>query len=103
MLKILKVEIQSRILSKRLFHKSKSYSKTSSIIENQHESHLKILEQQVKKLRIYDEIDLMPADLDWNYLLNEENLSKIEKNCQIRKSNGDIKALVRFPLVNEKD
>ena len=48
----------------------------------------------MKKLRIYDEIDLLPADLDWSYLLNEENLLEIEKNNQKRKGNGDIRNLV---------
>ncbi len=50
----------------------------------------------IDNLRIYDEIDLLPAELDWNYLLDAKNLKHIEENNIIRKGVGDIYAVVRF-------
>jgi hypothetical protein len=93
MLNILKYGIKNRSFSNNLIKVSKKYLKTNSS-ENLTESTIKYLEENVKKLRIYDEIDLLPADLDWSYLLNEENLLEIEKNNQKRKGNGDIRNLV---------
>lgn len=60
---------------------------------------VKLVEECVKKLRIYDEIDLLPADLDWNYLLDEKNLNEIEKSINNRKAHGNIKSL--HELYNE--
>ena len=93
MLNILKYGIKNRSFSNNLIKVSQKYLKTNSS-ENLTESTIKYLEENVKKLRIYDEIDLLPADLDWSYLLNEENLLEIEKNNQKRKGNGDIRNLV---------
>ena len=50
----------------------------------------------IDNLKIYDEIDLLPAELDWNYLLDVKNLKYIEENNKIRKGVGDIYAVVRF-------
>jgi seryl-tRNA synthetase len=60
---------------------------------------IKLVEECVKKLRIYDEIDLLPADLDWNHLLDKKNLNKIEENVKSRKAHGNIKTL--HELYNE--
>jgi hypothetical protein len=91
MLNILKFGIKNRSFSNNLIKVSKKYLKTNS---SENLTTIKYLEENVKKLRIYDEIDLLPADLDWSYLLNEENLLEIEKNNQKRKGNGDIRNLV---------
>ena len=48
----------------------------------------------IENLRIYDEIDLLPAELDWNYLLDVKNLKHIEENNKIRKGVGDIYTVV---------
>ncbi len=50
----------------------------------------------IKHLRIYDEIDLYPADLDWDYLLDEGNIFKIEQNNLNRKGIGNIRKVVSF-------
>ena len=95
MLKNFIVGITNRGFNYKLIRIDKKYFRISSIFcESLNESTVKFIEENVKKLRIYDEIDLLPANLDWNYLLNEKNFSKIEKNNQNRKGNGDIKALV---------
>lgn len=59
-----------------------------------HPDCIKIIEEGVKKLRIYYEIDLLPADLNWNYLLDENNLKTIDSNNSNRKGTGDIKTVV---------
>ena len=56
--------------------------------------YLKKIEDGIKKLRIYEEIDLPAADLDWLYLLNEKNIAKINENKVNRKANGDILKVV---------
>ena len=92
MLKILKFGIKNQSFFDKI---SRKHFNTSSILSKiPEESSLEFLEKSVKNLRIYDEIDLSPADMDWNYLLNENNISAIEKNIQKRKGNGDIKTLV---------
>ena len=48
----------------------------------------------IKHLRICDEIDLLPADLDWEYLLNKKNIEQIEQNNLNKKGVGDIKKVV---------
>jgi hypothetical protein len=52
--------------------------------------YIKKIQDGVKKLRIFDEIDLFAADLNWPYLLDEKNLNKINENKLNRKANGDI-------------
>ena len=92
MLKILKIGIKNQTFFDKI---SRKHFNTSSVfLKIPEESSLKFLEKSVKNLRIYDEIDLSPADMDWNYLLNENNVSAIEENIQKRKGNGDIKTLV---------
>lgn len=44
----------------------------------------------IKHLRIYDEIDLAPADLNWEYLLDKKNLKEIKENSKARKGIGNI-------------
>ena len=53
----------------------------------------------IKHLRIYEEIDLFPADLDWDYLLDKENIQKIEQNNLNRKGSGNIHKLVSFSFL----
>lgn len=50
----------------------------------------------IKHLRIYDEIDLAPADLDWEYLLDRRNLGAIKENSKARKGVGNIHKVVRM-------
>jgi hypothetical protein len=52
--------------------------------------YIKKIQDGVKKLRIFDDIDLSAADLNWPYLLDEKNLSKINENKMNRNANGDI-------------
>ncbi|RNA08709.1 serine--tRNA mitochondrial-like [Brachionus plicatilis] len=58
--------------------------------------HLHLIENNLKKIRIFDEIDLYPAGIDWKYVLNPANLSNIEDNIKKRKGNGDIIGLHRL-------
>ncbi len=58
-------------------------------------THVKLIENGVKKLRIYDQIDLFPAQLDWNYLLDPKNKQKIQANNRNRASDSNINDLVR--------
>ena len=69
----------------RSFHTSSTRGNSSSVAA---------IERGVAKLRIYDEIDLLAADLDWHYLLDKANLERIAQNIQERKSTGDIASLV---------
>lgn len=55
---------------------------------------VELIENYLKKIRIFDEIDLYPAGIDWGYVLNPANLTSIDQNIKIRKGNGDIFALV---------
>jgi hypothetical protein len=57
-------------------------------------THVKIIENGVKKLRIYDQIDLFPAQLDWNYLLDPKNKESIQANNKNRASDANINELV---------
>jgi len=45
--------------------------------------HVDKIREEVKMLRIYD-INLLAADLDWNYLLDERNVPQIDANVQRR-------------------
>jgi seryl-tRNA synthetase len=47
----------------------------------------------IQRFRFFEEIDLKPAELEWNYILNEENLEDIEENIKNRSSNCDIREL----------
>ncbi len=107
MLKILKsgvifsrLKLESSNCTK-LISVCKNHLKTSIGLKNisynapSADSTVNLIVECVKKLRIYDEIDLPAADLDWNYLLDEANSKFIEKNYLSRKGHGDIKALVR--------
>ena len=71
---------------------------TSLKLNNVSKEHLKLIENSIKKIRIYDEIDLFPADLDWNHLLSTSNIQNISENIKVRKGNGDIIGLVLFYL-----
>jgi hypothetical protein len=55
---------------------------------------VKFIETSINKLRPSEDIDILPAVLDWNYLLNKENLTKIETNNKNRKGLGDIRLVV---------
>ncbi len=68
-----------------------SPSSTSSSKSN---NTIAAIERGVDKIRIYDEIDLLAAHLDWHYLLDAANRHHIEQNIQRRKGNGDIASLV---------
>lgn len=57
---------------------------------------VQLIENYLKKIRIFDEIDLYPAGIDWGYVLNPLNMIKIENNITARKGNGDISALVNY-------
>ena len=52
--------------------------------------YIKKIQDGVKKLRLFDEIDLFAADLNWPYLLDEKNVNKINENKINRNANGDI-------------
>ena len=77
------------------FHKKNLHGSLANKFPNSHETNLKILEDSVQKLRIYDEIDLYPAALNWQHLLDKNNLNKINENNLNRKGNGDIANLVK--------
>ncbi|CAF0792264.1 unnamed protein product [Brachionus calyciflorus] len=62
-------------------------------LNNTSNEHLKLIENTIRKIRVYDEIDLLPADLDWNYILNTKNIQFINDNVNLRKGNGDILGL----------
>jgi hypothetical protein len=48
----------------------------------------------IQKLRIHEDIHLKPAQLDWNYILNVDNLTRIKENIHNRKGVGDIEQVV---------
>ena len=59
---------------------------------------INFIEKSIQNLRIYDEIDLSPAKLNWNYLLDKDNKEKIQINNLYRKGNGDIVKVVSYYL-----
>lgn len=52
------------------------------------------LNDMVGKIRVYDEIDLLAAHLDWHYLLDKRNIEQINANVRNRNANCDIRSLV---------
>ena len=55
---------------------------------------IKYIENKVRGLRVYEDIELLPAALDWHYLLNKDNATKIDANNKNRKGLGDIQLVV---------
>ncbi len=60
---------------------------------------IEIIRNGIKHLRIFDEIDLAPADLDWEYLLDKKNLDMIIENTKARKGVGNINKVACVVLV----
>jgi hypothetical protein len=63
---------------------------------NHRQETIRFIEDSIKRIGIFDEIDLVPAQLDWEFLLDEKNVACITANVKNRKSTGDIKTLVRI-------
>ena len=61
---------------------------------NRIDSTINFIENRVRKLRIYEDIELQPAGLNWQYLLSKHNLSYIDLNNKNRKGHGDIQLVV---------
>lgn len=59
-------------------------------------SNLTQLRNEIAKLDLYGEVNVKPADLDWDFILDEKNLSSIDLNNKNRKSNCDINQVVTF-------
>jgi len=87
-----------RILSKSfnlksIFLLNKEFS-SSTIIRSQPPANrsqiIENIKNGIKHLRIYDEIDLLPADLNWEYLLDTKNIEAIDRNNKDRKGIGNI-------------
>lgn len=87
MFKMLKIINLSARFQKRLFSSGLPKLAVS-------QDHLKFVQESVKRLRFYDKVDLLPADLDWSYLLDTKNIETLNENVKSRKGNGDIFALV---------
>jgi hypothetical protein len=47
--------------------------------------YLNLIEDGVKNIQMYKYLDIAPAQLDWNYLLNEDNQKIIKENITNRK------------------
>ena len=58
-----------------------------------------VIKDGVRKLKLFSEIDVLPVELDWEYILDEKNLEKIEANNLNRKGLGDIRLVVRARLL----
>ncbi len=88
------IRLITSALTKKTVILSKCYGTTTKsttnklIIEN--------IRNGIKHLRLYDEIDLLPADLDWDFLLDRKNIEAIEINNLNRKGTGNIHKLVSF-------
>ena len=91
-----------RILSKSfnlksIFLLNKEFS-SSAIIRSQPPANrsqiIENIKNGIKHLRIYDEIDLLPADLNWEYLLDTKNIEAIDRNNKDRKGIGNIQEVV---------
>lgn len=78
------------------FIRSESWSQVSTASKHSDCKLIENIKNGINHLRIYDKIELLPADLDWNYLLNKNNLDLIMQNSVDRKSNGNIKKVVEF-------
>lgn len=81
---------------KSIFLLNKTFS-SGAICRSQPTNNNQIIENiknGIKHLRIYDEIDLLPADLDWEYLLDTKNIEAIDRNNKDRKGFGDINEVV---------
>jgi hypothetical protein len=53
-----------------------------------------LIKDGIKQLRLYSDLDLIPAQLDWDYILKMENYKIIEENIRNRKTKGDIQLVV---------
>ena len=74
-------------------------SKAVRVLHRKKKQTIEIIRNGIKHLRIFDEIDLAPADLDWEYLLDNKNLDMIIENTKARKGIGNINKVARFVLV----
>ena len=61
---------------------------------NKTETTINYIKNRIRNLRIYEDIELRPATLDWEYLLNKQNLSFIDLNNKNRKGLGNIQLVV---------
>lgn len=94
------IRLFGRTLTKSLTHfisKSSSQSAkfyatttTTTHITTDNKLIIENIKNGIKHLRMYDEIDLVAADLDWDYLLDVENIGQIEENTINRKGVGNI-------------
>lgn len=78
----------------KLFLAPFSTSKCKHSSENGRAKSIASLKDLVSKIRVYDEIDLAAADLDWDFILDKANLDRIDRNAKIRKSPCEIAELV---------
>lgn len=62
--------------------------------ETKHQENVKMINELVRRIRAYEDIDLNAAELDWNYILDRKNLETINKNIHNRKGVGDTSTLV---------
>ena len=69
----------------------------SSVVKDRAAS-IASLKDLVAQIRVYDEIDLEAADLDWDYILDKRNFDRINENINNRKTNFDLAALVKSPI-----
>lgn len=53
----------------------------------------------IKHIRPFKNIDLLPAQLDWQYLLDKKNVNQIENNVKNRKGVGEINLLVSILIL----
>lgn len=86
---LLKPTVSTVRISKNLY--SSNNGKGEDNKNKQYQSRIENIKNVVKHLRIYDEIDLLPADLDWEYLLDKNNIKSIEENNKNRKGVGNIR------------
>jgi hypothetical protein len=62
---------------------------------------IRFIEDSIKRIGIFDEIDLAPAQLDWDFLLDEKNVDRINANIRNRRAHGDILSLVRQSILTQ--
>lgn len=83
-------QVTSRLFESSPFSASSKYTNDAS-----RNSSIASLRDLASKIRVYDEIDLAAADLDWAFLLDKSNLNRIDQNASGRKASCDIHELVR--------
>lgn len=86
MYKFVKTNCISNRKSLSLFIRLESNNSTDKTIQ--------FIKTNVSNLRTSADIDLLPAALNWDYILNKDNFNTIGLNIKNRKGNADIKLVV---------